>query len=242
VSQTLVYLVRHTEPELPDHRKRFVGWIDPPLSPTGIGQAHAVADRLRAVRFDSIWSSDLRRSVATADIIIADLARAARQERAATREPAAQFERRLPPGAGSEPVPQVRVDAGLREINAGLWEGLSFEEAAARYPEEAAERERDPVGFRFPAGESFRDLRDRVLPAFSKIVGEDGGAMLVVSHLGVIRVLLCEFLYLPLEKLFSIGQAYGHVNLIAVTVKQDGSRRIEVIPSPGAWSSPGPAP
>lgn len=225
MSGTLVYLIRHTEPVLPDDRKRFVGWSDPPLSPNGVRQAHMLAKRLGHVRFDSIWSSDLRRCALTAEIIAGGAARGPQ-----SRTPTA-----LDASVRVQPDPQ------LREINAGLFEGLTFEEAAATHPQEYAERERDLVGYRFPGGESFRDLRARALAAFLRIVDRGGAKVLVVSHLGVNRVLLCEFLGLPLEDLFSIKQAYGHVNLIAITMTPGGSRRIEVV-SPAEVTGQGEVP
>jgi alpha-ribazole phosphatase len=209
--------VRHTKPLLPDDRKRFVGRSDPPLSATGFEQAHRLAEQLRPIRFDSIHSSDLQRCLTTAEIIA--------NGAEAVDPPYEHGDAQARPGVAL----RVRPDARLREIGAGLWEWLTFEEAAARYPEEYAERERDLIGYRFPAGESFRDLRERVVPAFLEIVDEGGPNVLVVAHLGVNRVLLCEFLGLPLESVFSIKQDYGCVNLIKVSTLPDGTRRVEVL-------------
>lgn len=206
---------------LPDRRWRFVGSSDPPLSQAGIDQAHSLAERLRPVRFDSIHSSDLQRSLMTAKIIAAHNAVL----------PAAVAPADAPPKPyGAE---SVEVDPRLREIDAGRWELLTIEEAAARFPKEYEERERDLVGFRFPGGESFRDLRERVVPAFLDIVGRGGANILIVAHLGVNRVLLSEFLGLPPEKLFSIKQEYGGLSLLSATTQRDGSRRIRVISLPG---------
>jgi len=205
--------VRHAEPLLPDGRKRFVGRSDPPLSETGLEQARCLAEALRAIRFDSIHSSDRRRCLTTAEMIVAAAAGPG-----PSRAPAA------PPRA----IPRVQPDARLCEIDAGLWEGLAFEEAAARYPGEYAQRERDLVGRRFPGGESFRDLRDRVIPAFLEIVEKGGAQIVVVAHLGVNRVLLSELLGLPLEELFSIRQDYGCVNIIKATASPDRRPRFEV--------------
>lgn len=127
---------------------------------------------------------------------------------------------------------RVNIDPRLREIDAGRWEWLTAEEAAARFPADYKERERDLVGFRFPGGESFRDLRERVVPAFVDIVDRGGANILIVAHLGVNRVLLCEFLGLPLEELFSIKQAYGGLALLSATTQPDGSHQIRVVSSP----------
>jgi broad specificity phosphatase PhoE len=138
--------------------------------------------------------------------------------------------------AGSQ---EIRLDRRLREIDTGLWEGLTLEEAQRLYPREHAERERDLVGYPFPGGESFRLLQRRVVTAFLDILDEDGGNVLVVGHRGANRVLLCHLLGLPLERLFSIEQDYCCVNLIEASPLPDGSRKIDVVtPWPTADSPP----
>jgi alpha-ribazole phosphatase len=195
---TRIYLVRHGEPALPDGRKRFVGQSDPPLSPSGARQAHLLADSLKTICFDALYSSDLQRCLSTADIL--------------SRKTGLSIQHR----------------SGLREIDLGLWEGLCFEEVGQLYPEEHARREADLVGYRIPGGESFSDLQKRVVPAFFRAVDESSGSILLVSHKGVNRVLLCHFLGLPLTELFSISQDYCCVNIIRSSVLPDGSRKVSV--------------
>jgi broad specificity phosphatase PhoE len=191
---------------LPDAFRRFIGQADPPLGTAGLEQAQRLAERLRDVPFDAVYSSDLKRCLRTAEVI-----------------------------AGAAGV-GVRPDPRLREIDTGLWEGLSFDEARVRYPLEYAERERDLVGYRFPGGESFRDLRERVVRAFLEIVEEGGGHVLVCAHKGANRVLFSELLGLPPAELFSIKQDYGCVNLIEITRLPGGGRRIEVLAFPTSES------
>lgn len=208
---TAVYLVRHTEPVLPDKSRRFVGQADLPLSVAGIDQAHRLADRLGQIDFDVVYASDLRRCLTTAEIIVAKAGTAGQTKSA----------------------PRVRPDPRLREIDAGLWEMLGFDEARRSYPREYAERERDLVGFRFPQGESFPELQRRVVAAFGDIVEQGDDSILVVAHRGANRVLLCHLLGRPLEELFSIRQEYGCVNLIRISVLPDGSLRTTVDSQPG---------
>jgi len=153
---------------------------------------------LRQVRFDAIYSSDLQRCLMTAEII------------------------------SGETGLTVRKEPRLREIDVGMWEGLTSEEAGQRYPTEHAERERDLIGYRFPGGESFRDLHGRVVPAFFRIVDESAGNILVVGHKGVNRVLLAHYLGLPLEELFSIAQDYCCVSIIRASVLPNGGRQTVV--------------
>jgi probable phosphoglycerate mutase len=162
------------------------------LSETGIEQAHGLTERVREVHFTAAFSSDLQRAAKTAEIVAAD--------------------------TGVE----VELDARLREIDAGLWEGLTAEEAKERFPQDWAERERDLVGHRFPGGESFRELEHRVMAAFLDIVRRGGERPLIVAHLGVNRVLLGHSLGLPLEKLFSFQQEYCGVEILRV--REDGRR------------------
>ena len=194
--ETAVYLVRHAEPVLPDGHRRFIGHTDLPLSQAGIEQARRLADRLRLVHFSAVFSSDLQRAASTAEIIVA--------------------------GSGL----QVETDPRLREIDAGLWEGLSAKEAEERYPVEYAERERDVVGYRFPGGESFRELERRAVAVFLHILERGGARILVVSHLGVNRTLLCHVLGLPLKRLFSFQQEYGGVEVVGVRFGLDGRPRM----------------
>jgi len=171
---------------LPDDQRRYLGQTDLPLSETGIEQAHGLAERLREVRFTAAFSSDLQRAARTAEIVVA--------------------------GTGLE----VELDARLREIDAGLWEGLTAEEAKERHPKEWAERERDLVGHRFPGGESFRELKRRAVAAFVDAVHLGGERPLIVAHLGVNRVLLSHALGMPLEKIFSFQQDYCEVEVVGV--------------------------
>ena len=136
---------------------------------------------------------------------------------------------RLPSPTGPAGRPEIRPDRRLREIDTGLWEGLTLEEAQRLYPREQAERERDLVGYPFPGGESFRQLQRRVVTAFMEILDEDGGNVLVVAHRGANRALLCHLLGLPLEELFSIEQDYCCVNLIKASFPPDGSRKFNVV-------------
>ena len=59
-----LYLVRHGEQQDAEH-----GLPDGPLSPRGVRQAHALADRLGGVPFTGAWTSPLQRAQETARIM-----------------------------------------------------------------------------------------------------------------------------------------------------------------------------
>jgi broad specificity phosphatase PhoE len=221
----LVFLVRHAEPAGPGG-KRFLGQDDPPLSRAGEEQARLLGVRLRLLlsgggtgvaargqvgdpRFDAVHSSDLARCLQTAEIAIADA---------------------VTTGGDATITPHK----WLREIDVGLWQGLTWEEARERYPAEHAWREVDPVGRRFPGGESFRDLRERVVPRFRDLVEQESRAgrrrMLVMGHRGVNRVLLAHVLGLPLERIFSIEQDCCAVSVLRVSGSPGGGWRLVAEP------------
>lgn len=182
-----VYLLRHGD-DRRDGVKRYIGSTDLPLNAIGRQQARRWGTRLSAVSFDRIFASDLDRTVETARIV----------------------------AEGKEKGRTIEVLPGLRELDLGAWEGLSFDEVRLRYPDEYRDRGADPVAFRPAGGESFEDLRTRVLPVMALLEKEVplGGVALVVAHAGVNRVILCELLGMPLANLFRLGQDYGCANLL----------------------------
>lgn len=112
--------------------------------------------------------------------------------------------------AGNRPVIHTQA---LNEIHMGEWDGKTFEEIKALYPEEFIKRGEDLCSYRPLGGESFQDLSDRVLPFFTPLARKKGKT-LVVTHAGVIRVILCHVLNLPLKDLFQIKPAYGELFIL----------------------------
>lgn len=176
---TTVLLVRHGQTPLSVER-RYSGRGNPHLTELGMAQANAVADvikkwvQARGVEVADIATSPLQRCVDTA----AAIAKAT--------------------GAPVREVPQ------LIETDFGAWEGLTFAEAAARFPAEHREWLGDP-GRPAPEGESFADVRARVLPAFEKLTREAGGRMLVVvTHVTPIKLVLQDALAAGPELLYRL--------------------------------------
>ncbi|MFZ5587144.1 MAG: histidine phosphatase family protein [Thermodesulfobacteriota bacterium] len=98
----------------------------------------------------------------------------------------------------------VETDPAWREIDLGDWEGRAMDEVARLWPESHAARGADPAGFRPPGGESFADLLARVWPAFMALAARPGPG-LVVTHAGVLRVLVCRLLGAPLSQVFAFN-------------------------------------
>lgn len=109
----------------------------------------------------------------------------------------------------------VDTEESFREIDFGLFEGLTYEEAEQRHPEVYAEWMAHPTRVRFPKGESYPEMRERVRAAGRTLRTRHAGETFVlVSHGGVNRTLLAEALGMPDDNLFRLEQGYGAVNII----------------------------
>jgi broad specificity phosphatase PhoE/predicted kinase len=107
----------------------------------------------------------------------------------------------------------------LDEIEAGIGDGLTYEEMAARYPEEYAARSVDKLRYRYPRGESYEDVIRRLEPVIIELERQRG-SVLVVAHQAVLRALYayfadhepddCPFLEMPLHAVIELQpKAYG---------------------------------
>src|SRR5438477_9512389 len=144
---------------------RFAGSSDVPLSEEGREQTRRLAQRLGGERIAGVFASPLGRTIETAQIL-------------------------------AEPHHlEVQSRDGLREISHGRWEQLTRREVEERFPEEAAEWEKDPYTFAPMDGESGLAVTARALPVLIEVVREyPGKNMLVVSHKATIRLLLSSLL------------------------------------------------
>jgi alpha-ribazole phosphatase len=164
---------------------RYNGQTDVALTDLGIEQYHRLKERLADTRISACYTSDLSRCVIGADIICARF--------------------------GIQPVRRSR----LRELNIGIWEGLTWEEITQRWPDEWQARLADLVNYRVPEGENLLDLEARVMPVLAEIVEQhQGQEVLVVGHGGVNRIILLNAIGAPLAGMFNIEQNFGCHNII----------------------------
>ena len=118
----------------------------------------------------------------------------------------------------------VSLDKNLQELHFGAWEGQS----AAALMETDAEGLglfwADPYGFTPPQGEPVSDFSARVLAAVMRLhAAHAGERVLLISHGGVMRLLLAQARGLPREKLLNVE--VGHGALFSLIVEADGSLR-----------------
>ncbi len=159
--RTTIYLIRHGETDW-NRDGRWQGHVDIPLNAVGNQQAVRLAAYLCTsnVRFDAIYSSDLTRAYQTAWHIGAAMS-----------------------------VP-VELLPPLREIDLGVWSGLTREQIRQSYPVEYTLLEK---GEDIPRGnaETLAMLRTRVVGVIEAMVAQHRGRTLAfVSHGGSIRMML----------------------------------------------------
>lgn len=182
--KTRVYLARHGK-TIYSHEERYFGQKDIPLSQEGINQINALAKRLAVSEFAAIFSSDLQRARMSAEII------------------------------ANKSDSEIIIEPGFKEMNLGAWDGLTYNEINKISPDLAREWMDNPANFKFPQGESLFELRERVITALTPLISEfKGGSILIVSHGGPIRVILCEALKLNLIHFLRIGQDYSALNIV----------------------------
>ena len=157
-------LVRHGITEYNSSR-RFAGYSDVELSAAGCRQVERLRDHLANEKFDAVYSSDLKRAVATAEVI------------------------------SSGRKVDIVTCPELREINYGDAEGLTFEEISRLYPELAESIANFNLQLEFPGGESFEGFIARTCTLMDRLNEYvPGQTILIVSHSGPLRVLVCHLL------------------------------------------------
>ena len=107
------------------------------------------------------------------------------------------------------------VDDRLRELDFGQFEGRTYDEIEREQPEFFQSWMETPTLVRFPGGESYAELRERVAAAVDEIVAaNDGRTVALVSHGGVIRAALAVALGLPDERAFALDVGYARVSVV----------------------------
>ena len=164
---------------------RYNGQTDVALTDLGVEQYHVMKERLADKKISACYSSDLSRCAIGADIICSQY--------------------------GIEPVKRRE----LRELNVGLWEGMTWQEIQSKWPNQWQARLADLVNYRVPQGENPLDVQARLLPVIREIVQRHcGQEILVVGHGGVNRIVLLDAIGAPLSAMFNIEQSYGCLNII----------------------------
>ncbi len=181
---TIIYLIRHGETYW-NREQRLQGQLDSDLTDEGIRQAENIANKLQALYFDVLYSSDLKRAMHTAKIISQHI----------KHEP-------------------IFFDERLRERNFGIFQGYTWPEINRKYPSEAASELSGNPMYQLPGGESKSQLMERAKSFFNEMLTKHKGKkILVISHGGIINVWTKYVLQIPLDKprRFSLDNAAVNV-------------------------------
>ena len=88
----------------------------------------------------------------------------------------------------------------LNEINAGIYENITFEEFKNNYPDEYNKRLNDKLNYKYKDGESYIDLINRI-DNIIKTINSTNEDILIISHQAILRVLIVIFLNKKLEEI-----------------------------------------
>ncbi len=181
---TRVIFVRHGQTSW-NQEGKYQGHSDISLNERGIKQGNLVAKRLANEKINAIYSSDLLRAQQTAEAI-----------------------------ADYHGLPVI-MKPEFREINFGIWEGLTYQDIMAEWSEILTAMYSNPGEIGPPQGESFQAVKKRVTHALQECVKEHQEQTIVlVSHGGTMRVLLCAALGVGLDKMWSMRQDSSAINII----------------------------
>jgi alpha-ribazole phosphatase len=135
------------------NKTTFAGITDFPLDKHGVERAGDIARTLRDEKISAVYSSMLSRAYDTAKPI------------------AERF---------SLDIEKVKE---FNELDFGILEGLSFEQAKERFPDVFNKRQEDPWEFAVPQGESYKDGAERAYPKLLELIEKhEGQTFVVVCH------------------------------------------------------------
>lgn len=196
-------LVRHGETEW-NRQTRFQGQIDVPLNDNGRLQAQKAREFLQAVNLDFAVSSNMARPKETAEIILQ-----------------------------KHPSINLELDAGLREISHGLWEGKLESEIEQEFPGELHSWRTTPAEVQMPEGENLQQVWERSVTAWNQLVEtaltNQKQTGLVVAHDATNKTLLCHLLGLSSESFWNFRQGNCAVSVIDYPVGLEGFPVLEAM-------------
>jgi len=169
-----ILLSRHGQSEYNLHQK--IGG-DSSLTPHGRDYAAALAKHVHEnvlSRYPKarLWTSTLRRTIETGSLI-------GHEEMLVDGQPWIAM--------------RPRQWHALDEIHAGIFDGMTYEEIEERDPEEFAMRKKNKLGYRYPRGESYLDVLQR-LDTIVHELERQRDPVLIISHQGILRIIYAYFM------------------------------------------------
>ncbi|WP_029543501.1 histidine phosphatase family protein [Selenomonas sp. AB3002] len=166
---------------------KYQGQSDVALSEEGLEQARCLAEHFPVEKLDAVYASDLSRAMVTAETV------------------AQKF--------GLE----VRPEPAFRELSFGKWEGLTYAEIVAGWPEAMANFLTHPDIMEIPQGESFPQVQQRAMARLKEIVAEHephDHTVGIFAHGAVLRTILTGIMQMPLSQVWTLSQYNTAVNIV----------------------------
>ena len=196
-----IMLVRHGLTEW-NNLGKMQGSSNVQLSPDGLHQARLLAAHCPFHTADAIYSSPLARAETTAMIL------------------------------SNKFNIHVQIVPELRETCFGDWEGKFLRDIAKDDPINFEKFFMQPEELKIPNAETFKQTQLRAMDAVQKIIdkhsAEKNSHIIIVAHGAVNRTILCSFLDMPLNKMWSIAQFNTAVNILR---EDDGNWIVELMNS-----------
>ena len=129
----------------------------------------------------------------------------------------------------------LTLDPRLAEMHFGAWEGRSAAELMSADPEALARFWHNPAAHAPPGAEPLTRFAARVLEAWHGIVrAHPGRRVLLVTHGGVIRAILCHVLRRPIERLLELDVGHAALHRVRAAIDAGGNIRADLVAEPGA--------
>jgi len=182
-------LVRHGQSQW-NLENRFTGWMDIPLSMKGRQEAESAGEKLRDIRFDTIYISHLIRAIQTLDYILLKL-----QDK---RIPIIYHEEQRIhdwehySGDRNNEIP-IYQSVDLAERYYGDLQGLNKAETMKEYGEYQVHLWRRSYDINPPNGESLKDTCERTIPYYKNHILPElqrGKTVLIVAHGNSLRSII----------------------------------------------------
>ena len=185
----IIYFLRHGETTA-SQTGGYCGTLDPDLTPAGYQMAEDFANAYKSLPWVAVFSSPLRRTVATAEPLC---------EAAGIR---------------------MQLKEGLKEIAFGQWEGKTPEEINREFHDDYVRWLTDPGWNAPTGGQKGIDIARRSSLVIEEIEKTyTTGNVIVVSHKATIRIMLCSLLGIDVGRFRDrIGMPVGSISIVEMAV------------------------
>jgi 2,3-bisphosphoglycerate-dependent phosphoglycerate mutase len=185
-------MIRHAQ-STGNVEKRMQGQGEYELTPHGQAQTHKLAQRLIREQYKptAIYTSPLRRTMQTTEILLSAFPT---QHTPGVVADLTDVDRPLDSWV-NQPIP-IHQAPELAEFQNGIFQGLTWNEAQAQYPELCQKLESNLDWIAIPEAETLQDARDRVTQLLDRILTthRNGEQVWLVSHSWIMQHLISRLL------------------------------------------------